>query len=132
MKVQEGYKYSSKPRGFFRALLATWRVLKDSKDLDANVDEAAIVEIYFNRSKFGKKIARWDLLAEELLEDHPEVTEAMKNRRRLKRIDLKQLADMPVCSFGHTFASLSIDRGIDPNIVEPNPGEMTGMVMAIL
>jgi ubiquinone biosynthesis protein Coq4 len=126
MKVQEGYKYSSKPRGFFRALLATWRVLKDPEDLDANVDEAAIVEIYFNRSKFGKKIARWDLLAQELVEAHPEVLEAMKSRRRLKRIDLQQLAAMPVGSFGHTFASLSIDRGIDPNIVEPIPGDTDG------
>ncbi|MFQ3199298.1 MAG: ubiquinone biosynthesis protein COQ4 [Zhongshania sp.] len=121
MKVQEGYKYSSKPRNLFRTMLATWRVLKDNENLDANVAEAAIVEIYFNRSRPGRKIARWDLLAKELIDQHPEVTEAMNIKRRISRVDLHKLIAMPVGSFGHTFAQLSLDRGIDPNIVEPLP-----------
>ncbi|MGJ8686675.1 MAG: hypothetical protein ACSHWQ_04295, partial [Spongiibacteraceae bacterium] len=56
------YKYSHKPKSLLRTVLATWRVLRDPNDLEANVDEAAIVELYFNRSKLGRKVAKWDLL----------------------------------------------------------------------
>ncbi len=126
MKVQEGYQYSNKPRSLPRALLAAWRVLKDPEDLEVNVYEAAIVEIYFNRSRFGRRVARWDLLANEVAESSAEAAEAMHQRRRIKRVDVQALLAMPVGSFGHTFATLAVERGVDPNLVEPMPHETDG------
>ena len=126
MKVQEGYKYSNKPRSLPRALLATWRVLKDPENHQANVYEAGIVEMYFNRSRLGKRVARWDLLAEEVASTSPQAAEAMHIKRRLPLVDLHALHAMPEGSFGHTFATLSLDRGIDPNIVEPLPDHSDG------
>lgn len=123
---KEVYKYSHKPRNIFRTLLATWRVLKDPYDLDANVKEAAIVEIYFNRSKFGRKIAKWDVTAQELKETQPLAAEAMTARRRLGYIHLDEMAKCPEGSFGHTFAALANKRGIDPNLLEPIPSTDDG------
>ena len=59
-------KYSYKPKNPFRTALALWRVVKDSEDAGANIEEAAIVQFAFNRSRWGRKIARWDLLAQEV------------------------------------------------------------------
>ena len=58
--------YSYKPRNPFRTLLALWRVLREDEDANANVEEATIVQFAFNRSHWGRKIARWDLLAQEV------------------------------------------------------------------
>lgn len=120
------YKYSHKPKSLLRTVLATWRVLRDPNDLEANVDEAAIVELYFNRSKLGRKVAKWDLLAQELRELEPQAAEAMDQRRHIPYVELEKLAAMPVGSFGHTFATLSRQRGIDPNLVEPMPDPTDG------
>ncbi len=115
------YKYSHKPRGILRTLLATWRVLRDKEDINANVKEAAIVEFAFNRSWWGKKIARWDLLAEEVAATSPRAAQAMAARRRMPEYDLDKLAALPVGTLGHTFATVARQRGIDPNLVDPIP-----------
>jgi ubiquinone biosynthesis protein COQ4 len=126
-KIQEGFHYSSKPTNFFRAMLAGWRVIKDPESINLNMKEGGIVEIYFNCSKFGKRIARWDLVAKELMENHPETAEAFEERRRVGYLDVQKLLTMPEGSLGQTFAKCSIARGIDPNHVEPlqvdNDGE---------
>ena len=119
-------KYSYKPRNIFRTGLATWRVLRDSEDADANVEEAAIVEFAFNRSRWGKKIARWDLLAKEAAASSPEVALLMQSRTRLPVIDLGELSTLPVGSLGHTFATVARERGIDPNLVEKMPADSDG------
>ena len=118
-KIQEGFHYSSKPRSFFRAILSAWRVIKDPESIYVNMEEGAILEIYFNCSKLGKKIARWDLLANELMENHPETTQAFHERRRVGYLDVQKLLIMPEGSLGHIFAKGAIERGIDPNHVEP-------------
>lgn len=119
-------KYSYKPKGVFRTSLALWRVLRDSEDTNANVEEAAIVEFAFNRSRWGRKIARWDLLAKEAADSSPDVARLMRARKRLKEIDLDALAALPAGSLGHTFALAARERGIDPNLVERMPAEDDG------
>ena len=70
-------KYSYKPRNILRTGLALWRVLRDSEDTNATVEFA------FNRSRWGRKIARWNLLAKEAAACSPEVTELLQARTRL-------------------------------------------------
>ena len=119
-------KYSYHPRNPFRTALALWRVLRDTEDTNANVEEAAIVEFAFNRSRWGRKIARWDLLAEETAAESSQVARLMKERKRLPEIDLNSLAALPVGTLGHTFAVTARKRGIDPNLVEKMPAENDG------
>ena len=114
-------KFSYKPRNIFRAGLALWRVLRDSEDTNANVEEAAIVEFAFNRSRWGQKIARWDLLASEATQSSPDVARLMNARTRLPEVDLNALAALPTGTLGHTFATVARRRGIDPNLVEKMP-----------
>ncbi|MGJ8686674.1 MAG: Coq4 family protein [Spongiibacteraceae bacterium] len=123
---KEVYQFSHKPKNIFRTLLATWRVLKDPNDLEANVAEAALVEMYFNRSKFGRKIAKWELLAQEVRAKEPLAAEAMDRKRRLGYVHIDKLAQCPSGSFGHTVATLAKVRGIDPNLVEPMPHPTDG------
>ncbi len=115
------YQYSHKPRGIFRTLLATWRLLRDKEDLNVNVKEAAIVEFAFNRSRWGKKIARWDLLAVEAAEKSEIAAQAMTDRVRMPRYDLDAMAAMPEGTLGNVYARVARQRGIDPNLVEPIP-----------
>ena len=114
-------KYSYHPRNPFRTALALWRVLRDTEDTNANVEEAAIVEFAFNRSRWGRKIARWDLLAEETAAESSQVARLMKERKRLPEIDLNSLAALPVGTLGHTFAVTARKRGSVPNLVEKMP-----------
>ncbi|MEZ5572238.1 MAG: hypothetical protein R3E64_09450 [Halioglobus sp.] len=58
--MANGYQYENKPRNIFRFALALWRVMRDPE----NTKEAGIVELTFNRSRWGKKLARWDRVAE--------------------------------------------------------------------
>ena len=76
-------KYSYKPRNILRTGLALWRVLRNSEDTNANVEEGATVEFAFNRSRWGRKIARWNLLAKEAAACSPEVAELLQARTRL-------------------------------------------------
>ena len=119
-------KYSYKPRNIFRTGLALLRVLRDTEDTNANVEEAAIVEFAFNRSRWGRKIARWDLLAKEAAESSSEVARLMQARTRLPGIDLNALAALPIGTVGHTFATVARERGIDPNLVEKMPAANDG------
>lgn len=48
--MANGYQYDNKPRNIFRFGLAVIRLMRDPE----NIDEAAIVELTFNRSRWGK------------------------------------------------------------------------------
>ena len=114
-------RISVEPRNPLRALLALKRVLADPEDLDANVEEAAIVQFAFNRSRLGRRVARWDLLAQELATASPCAADLMARRVRLPTIDLPRLASLPSGTLGHEFARHALDRAIDPNLVERMP-----------
>lgn len=119
-------RYSYKPRNPFRTLLALWRVLRDREDANANVEEATIVQFAFNRSRWGRKIARWDKLAQEVAAESPTAALLMQQRVRLPEIDLDRLASLPKGTLGHEFASYALKRGINPNAVEKMPTENDG------
>lgn len=119
-------KYSYKPRNPFRTLLALWRVLRDGEDANANIEEATIVQFAFNRSRWGRKIARWDLLAEEVAGSSSKAAMNMRARVRLPEIDLDALARLPKGTLGHEFAVYAQHRGINPNAVEKMPADNDG------
>ena len=116
-------KCSYRPKNPFRTALALWRVVKDSEDAGANIEEAVIVLFAFNRSRWGRKIARWDLLAQEVGQSSAEAKQLMQNRVRLPEVDLQALAALPIGSVGRTFAAVAAERDIDPNLVEKMPAE---------
>ena len=116
-------KCSYRPKNPFRTALALWRVVKDSEDAGANIEEAAIVLFAFNRSRWGRKIARWDLLAQEVGQSSAEAKQLMQNRVRLPEVDLQALAALPIGSVGRKFAAVAAERDIDPNLVEKMPAE---------
>ncbi len=119
-------KYSYEPQGFFKTAMALRRMMKEDDYDKADVEDAAIVEFAFNRSKWGRKIARWDLLAEEVSQSSPEAADLMKNRVRLPAIDIASLQMLPAGTFGHEFAQHALLRGIHPNPVETMPAPNDG------
>lgn len=127
--MANGYQFENKPRNIFRFGLALARVMRDPE----NTSEAAIVELTFNRSRWGKKVSRWDLVAKELMENYPQLVPVVEAGERLAKIDLDALLALPTNTFGHTFAQLEKQRGIDPNLIDPLPADTDGeWVMAHL
>lgn len=119
-------QYSYRPRNPFRTVIALWRVLREGEDANANVEEATIVQFAFNRSRWGRKVARWDLLAQEVAAASPEAAALMRQRVRLPQIDLNRLAALPNGTLGHEFAAYACSRGINPNAVEKMPADNDG------
>ena len=119
-------KYSYEPQGFFKTAFALRRMMRESDYDKADVEDAAIVEFAFNRSRWGRKIARWDLLAEEAAAASPEAADLMRRRVRLPALDIDALAALPAGTFGHEFASHALRRGISPNPVETMPAPDDG------
>ena len=125
---QPSYKYSSEPtRNPFRWILAAWRV---SRDL-TNTNEAAIVEIGFSRSRFGRRFAGWRQVADELSRS-PETASALTLRYRLGPIDLQSLELLPEGTLGRVFAEHCSRRAIDPNLVSIPASNEIDFVMAHL
>jgi ubiquinone biosynthesis protein COQ4 len=120
--MANGYQYDNKPRNIFRFGLAVLRVMRDPE----NTEEAAIVELTFNRSRWGKKVSRWDLVAQELVADYPQLAPVVAARERLAKVDLDALIALPTNTLGHTLAKLELARGIDPNLVDPLPHDSDG------
>ena len=120
--MANGYQFENKPRNIFRFGLAVLRVLRDPE----NTKEAGIVELTFNRSRWGKKLARWDLVAQELMVDYPQLATIFSARKRLAKVDLDALIALPSNTLGHTLAKLEMQRGIDPNLVDPLPADNDG------
>jgi ubiquinone biosynthesis protein Coq4 len=120
--MKNGYQYENRPRNVFRFALAVWRVLKDPE----NTREAGIVELTFNRSRWGSKIARWDQVAAELIQQHPQLKTVIDARRRLPRVDLDELQALPAGTLGHTLAVVERKRDYDPNLIDPLPHDSEG------
>ena len=120
--MANGYQYENKPRNVFRFALGLWRLMRDPE----NTKEAGVVELTFNRSRWGKKLARWDRVAEELVQDYPQLAPVVASRKRLARVDLEALIALPPNTLGHTLAKLEMQRGIDPNLVDPLPDNDDG------
>ena len=126
MANETGYQYGAAPTANpFRWLLACWRV---SRDL-TNTNEAAIVEIGFSRSWFGRRISGWEAVAEWLSQD-PELRKRIEHRQRLGFVDLEELSNMPVDSLGWTLAQQCSSKNIDPNLVHLPAGTNQEFVMA--
>ncbi len=119
-------KYSYEPQGFIKTALALRRLMRDGDYDKADVEDAAIVEFAFNRSRWGRKVARWDLLAQEVAQDSAEAAGLMKRRVRLPTLDIDALAALPAGTFGHEFAQHAMKRGISPNPVETMPAPNDG------
>lgn len=120
--MADGYQYENKPRNIFRFGLAVLRVMRDPE----NTAEAGVVELTFNRSRWGKKLARWDLVAKEMIEEYPQLEPVVAARKRLTKVDLDALIALPGNTLGHTLANLELQRGIDPNLVDPLPDDSDG------
>ena len=120
--MANGYQFENRPRNIFRFGLAVLRVMRDPD----NTSEAGIVELTFNRSRWGKKLARWDLVAKEMVEDYPQLAPIVAARKRLARVDLDALIALPTNTLGHTLAKLELARGIDPNLIDPLPADTDG------
>jgi len=113
----DGYKYSAKPtKNPFRYLLAVWRLVT-KETTDDVIQEAAIVEIGFARSKFGRRLARWHTVLDHL-KASPETASAVRARKLNGKISLEALEKMPEGSLGRLFAASCSTRGINPNLVD--------------
>jgi len=119
-------KYSYEPQGFFKTAFALRRMMRDGEYDKADVEDAAIVEFAFNRSRWGRKVARWDLLAQEVAQDSAEAADLMRRRVRLPALDVDALAALPAGTFGQEFAQHALQRGISPNPVETMPAPNDG------
>jgi len=119
-------KYSYEPQGFFKTAFALRRMMREGDYDKADVEDAAIVEFAFNRSRWGRKIARWDLLAEEVASSSKEAADLMQKRARLPTLDIDALESLPPGTFGHEFAVHARKRGISPNPVETMPAPDDG------
>jgi len=113
------YQYSNKPASLLRTLLAVFRIIKDPEKEASDVSEAAVLEIYINESKLGKKLTKWDSVAKELAERFPDVRDAMRSRKAVPWLDLPAMSKMPEGSLGKTYADYAVSRGINPNLLQP-------------
>lgn len=120
------YQYTNKPASWPRALLSVWRIMKDPEKEATDVNEAAILEVFINQSKFGKKFTRWDLLAKEMAETYPEVRPYMQARKQVPWLDVNKMLKMPKGSLGRVYAEYAVERGINPNLLEPVKEEHDG------
>ena len=125
--MEPAYHYSSKPtRNPFRYLLAIWRLVRN--DPTTQVDEAAIVEIGFARSKLGRRFARWEEVAEALKAD-PRTAASFRERKTLGLISLDHLESLPEGTLGHVFAKHCRARNLDPNLVYIPPDDEIGWLL---
>jgi len=122
-----GYAYSSRPtRNPFRYALAVWRLIRS--DPTETTSEAAIVEIGFARSRWGRRFARWEETVARLKGD-PQTAEVVALGRVFGRIQLEDLEGLPEGSLGRVFADNCRARGIDPNLIQVPPTGEVGWLL---
>lgn len=123
----DGYAYSSRPtRNPFRYLAATWRLVRS--DPAESTADAAIVEIGFARSKWGRRFARWGPVVENLKRD-PRTAPVFGAAAPFGPIVLDRLASLPEGSLGKQFEKHCRARGIDPNLVHVPPDDDAGRLL---
>lgn len=125
-----GYGYTARPtRNPLRYARSVWRLIRE--DPSGTTDDAAIVEIGFARSRWGRRFARWEEAVEVLKRD-PRTAEALSAARVFGRIDLAVLEGHPPGSLGRVFAEHCRSRGIDPNLVQIPPDGEVGWLLNTL
>jgi len=121
------YAYSAQPtRNPFRYALAAWRLIR--RDPAEATAEAAIVEIGFARSRWGRRFARWEETIASL-ERHPKTAAALRARKPFGPIALESLEDLPHGTLGRVFADHCRARQIDPNLVHVPPTDAVGWLL---
>jgi len=121
------HAYSANPtRNPFRYALAVWRLIKS--DPSKSTDEAAIVEMGFARSRFGRRFARWEEII-AALESDPRTAEALAARRTFGPIVLAELEPLPEGSLGRVFAEHCRSRNLDPNLIHVPPTDDVGWML---
>jgi ubiquinone biosynthesis protein Coq4 len=111
------YAYSAEStKNPFRYALAIWRFLRSDTNDDV-VPEVAIIEIGFARSRFGRRLARWDITLDRLRSD-PTTEEAVRKRLVPGAIDLEAIESLEEGCLGQVFAEHCRNRGINPNLID--------------
>lgn len=109
---QSNYAYSAEStRNPFRYALAVWRFLRSNTD-DNIVPEVAIIEIGFARSRFGRRLARWEVVLDRL-RDNSDTSQAVEEKRVSDPIDLTALESLEEGTLGQVFAEHCRNRGIE-------------------
>jgi len=115
MPAQE-YAYSAlATKNPFRYALALWRFMRSKTDDDI-ISEVAIIEIGFARSRFGRRLARWEETI-DFLEETIGLDKSMLEKASIGPIVVEQLETLPFGTLGQVFAEHCRNRGIDPNLV---------------
>lgn len=123
------YRYSPRAtRNPLRYAGAVWRFLR--RDLAAGLDpqgleDAATIQMGFNRSKLGRRFARWEEAVAWLKRD-PRTAQALRARRPFGPIAPLALERLPVGTLGRVFADHCRREGIDPNLVYIPPTDEVG------
>jgi ubiquinone biosynthesis protein COQ4 len=126
-KEVPGYAYSAAPtRNPLRYAAAAWRLVR--RDPAETLDDAAVVEIGFNRSRLGRRFARWEETFERLSQD-PALADVFEQRPRFGPIDLEELEQLPPGSLGFVFAGHCRARSLDPNLVHIPPDDDVGWLV---
>jgi ubiquinone biosynthesis protein Coq4 len=121
------YAYSERPtRNPLRYLAAVWRLIRS--DPAESTDDAAIVEMGFIRSRFGRRFARWDETLGQL-KQQPLAREALARRQPFGPIDLAALEMLPEGTLGRVFADHCRNRNLDPNLVHVPPTDDVGWML---
>jgi ubiquinone biosynthesis protein COQ4 len=111
------YAYSAEStKNPLRYGLALWRFLRSDTD-DNIISEVAIIEIGFARSRFGRRLARWEVVLDRLRND-PATELAIAERQVGAPIDLDFLDSLEEGSLGQVFAEHCRNRGINPNLID--------------
>ena len=100
----------------FRYGLALWRFMRSKTDDDI-ISEVAIIEIGFARSKFGRRLARWEETI-ALLEENAQAKAAMDERVVAGPIIIEELEALEHGTLGQIFAEHCRNRGLNPNLVD--------------
>jgi ubiquinone biosynthesis protein Coq4 len=103
-------------RNPLRYALALLRFLRSDTDDDI-IPEVAIIEIGFARSRFGRRLARWDVVLDRLRND-PATEAAVTEQQVGAAIDLEVLESLEEGCLGQVFAEHCRNRGINPNLVD--------------
>lgn len=128
--MTDDYAYSAEPtRNPFRYVRAVWGVIR--KDPTEATADAAVVEIGFARSRWGRRFARWESAIEVLKRD-PRTETAVRNAGVFGPIDLARLGELPVGTLGRVFADHCRARAIDPNLIHVPPAGEVGWLLNTL
>ena len=121
------YSFTARPtRNPLRYMLAVWRLIR--RDPAEAVDEAAIVEMGFARSRLGRRFARWEEGVASLKAD-PRTAPAMSARKAFGPIVLKDLETLPEGTLGRVLTGHIRAHGMDPNLIHVPPTDEVGWML---